>query len=218
MKKSRFIVLVVLLSIIIISLFVIILKMPSETESELREDTTLEQMKNDNPIVTMRFKNYGDVTFELYPEVAPNTVANFVNLVQDGFFDKNAITRVQHNFVIQAGGKKELNYAIKGEFSSNGFTNNLKHTRGVISMARSNDPNSASGQFFIMLGDAAYLDGNYAAFGRVIKGMDIIEKIENAQLRFQDQVYQFLTEDSFITISKAIVNTKNKTYKVEKIR
>lgn len=176
------------------------------------------EMPTENPVVTMTFEGYGDIKIELYPNDAYNTVANFVNLVEDGFYDNNDITRVQKGFVIQAGGSKELNYTIEGEFTSNGYTNNIKHTRGIVSMARGNNPNSASGQFFIMLTDYPGLDGQYAAFGKVIEGMDVVEKIEKAKLNFSDTDYYFLETTDYIKITKATVDTKGYKYKVEKLR
>lgn len=182
-----------------------------------------------NPLVTMEFENLGEIQIELYPNVAPNTVANFVNLVQDGFYDNNMINRVQAGFVIQGGAGKDIDYTIKGEFTSNGFDNKLTHERGVISMARTQDPNSAAGQFFIVLDDLAKtsLDGSYAGFGKIIKGFDVIEKIENANYEFiseeNDDEKQslknmgFLNEDEYIKITKATVDTFGQTYTVKKI-
>lgn len=180
-------------------------------ESKTKE---LDEIK-ENPIVTMTFKDYGDITIELYPHKALNTVANFVNLVEDGFYDGNGINRVQKGFVIQAGGLKDPGYTIKGEFNSNGFKNDLLHEEGVISMARSGNPDSAGGQFFIMLDKNTALDGEYAAFGKVIEGMDIIHKIEEADHDYQDEMYFFIND--YITIEKAIVDTKGHTYKVKKV-
>lgn len=177
-----------------------------------------------NPIVTMEFENYGEIKIELYPDIAPNTVANFVNLVQDGFYDDNMINRVQEGFVVQGGAGKDINYTIKGEFTSNGFENNLTHERGVISMARTQDPNSAGGQFFIVLDDLAKasLDGSYAGFGKVIEGFDVIEKIENADYKFTEEENSlkqmgFLNEDEYIKITKATVDTFGRKYKTQKI-
>ena len=176
------------------------------------------KMPEENPIVTMSIEGYGDIVIELYPDVAYNTVANFVTLVKDGFYKDNYITRVQKGFVIQGGGTKQLNYTIKGEFSSNGVENDLKHTKGVISMARGNNPDSANGQFFIMLGDSPSLDGNYAAFGKVIEGMDVIDKIAASNFQYMDDVYNFLTVEDYIKITDAKVDTKGYKYKVEKIK
>ena len=136
-----------------------------------------------NPIVTFEMEN-GDVfKAELYPEIAANTVANFVNLVQDGFYNGLIFHRVIPGFMIQGGdptgtGMGGPGYSIKGEFSANGFKKNtLKHTRGVLSMARSMMKDSAGSQFFVMHADAPHLDGQYAAFGKVVAGMDVVDKI-----------------------------------------
>ncbi|MCR4634182.1 MAG: peptidylprolyl isomerase [Erysipelotrichaceae bacterium] len=126
----------------------------------------------------LSIENYGVIKLELYPEVAPQTVENFVKLANDGFYDGNRFHRIIDGFMIQGG--KDLYGTvgkIKGEFDSNGFENELKHTKGVISMARATDPDSASSQFFIMVGDAEWLDGEYAAFGKVTEGYEVAEKI-----------------------------------------
>ena len=136
-----------------------------------------------NPKIKFTIKNYGEITAELYPEKAPKTVENFLSLVKDGFFEGLIFHRVIKGFMIQGGGyTEEMEHkdaeAIKGEFKANGFMqNDLKHTRGVISMARSGHPDSASSQFFIVHQDATYLDGDYAAFGRVTEGMEVVDKI-----------------------------------------
>ena len=161
----------------------------------------------ENPIVTMSIAGFGDIKIELYPDVAENTVANFVNLVEDKFYDNNTIHRVQKGFVIQGGdptgtGTGGPGYSIKGEFTQNGYRNNLSHTKGVISMARSSDPDSAGSQFFIVLSD------------EVIEGMDIIEKIENTEFEIDNEVYGTLKKP--LTIEKATVDTKGYTYKVTK--
>ena len=169
----------------------------------------------------MSIKDFGDIKIELYPDVAENTVANFVNLVEDKFYDNNTIHRVQKGFVIQGGdptgtGTGGPGYSIKGEFTQNGYRNNLSHTKGVISMARSSDPDSAGSQFFIVLSDEAApsLDGMYAGFGKVIEGMDVIEKIENTEFEIDNEVYGTLKKP--LTIEKATVDTKGYTYKVTK--
>ena len=126
----------------------------------------------------LSIENYGVIKLELYPDIAPQTVENFVKLAKDGFYDGNRFHRIIDGFMIQGG--RDLSGTvekIKGEFSSNGFENKLKHTKGVISMARASDPDSASSQFFIMVGDADWLDGEYAAFGKVTEGYEIAEKI-----------------------------------------
>ena len=145
-----------------------------------------------NPIVTIEMANGGVIKAELFPEIAPNTVANFVNLVESGFYDGLIFHRVIPGFMIQGGdpqgtGMGGPGYTIKGEFARNGFRqNNLKHSRGVLSMARSMMPNSACSQFFIMHADAPHLDGDYAAFGRVIKGMDVVDAIAGVKCDFGD--------------------------------
>ncbi|AIQ62666.1 peptidylprolyl isomerase [Paenibacillus stellifer] len=135
-----------------------------------------------HPIVTFEMQNGGIIKAELYPEVAPNTVNNFISLINKGFYDGLIFHRVIPGFMIQGGdpegtGTGGPGYSIKGEFLANGFTNDLKHTRGVLSMARANDPDSAGSQFFIMTDAAESLDGSYAAFGKVTEGMDVVDAI-----------------------------------------
>ena len=123
-------------------------------------------------------KDYGTIKLELYPDVAPVTVENFVDLAKSGFYDGSRFHRIIDGFMIQGGADLTGTVSrIKGEFSSNGFENDLKHTEGVISMARAEDKDSATSQFFIMVGDAKWLDGEYAAFGKVTEGLDIVKKI-----------------------------------------
>ena len=139
-----------------------------------------------NPIVTIEMENGGVIKVELYPEIAPNTVNNFLSLVNKGFYDGLIFHRVIPGFMIQGGdpqgtGMGGPGYRIKGEFKHNGFSqNNLKHDRGVLSMARSMMPDTAGSQFFIMHDKAPHLDGEYAAFGKVIEGMDVVDAIVNA--------------------------------------
>lgn len=138
-----------------------------------------------NPIVTFEMTTGGKMTAELYPEVAPNTVSNFISLVKKGFYDGLIFHRVISGFMIQGGdpdgvGMGGPGYTIPGEFSSNGFANDLRHSRGVLSMARTMDPDSAGSQFFIMVDDAPHLDGEYAAFGKVIEGMETADAIVRA--------------------------------------
>ena len=135
-----------------------------------------------NPIVTIEMEDGGIIRAELYPEIAPNTVRNFISLVKKGFYDGVIFHRVIPGFMIQGGdptgtGMGGPGYSIEGEFTSNGFQNDLKHTRGVLSMARAMDPNSAGRQFFIMHMDAPHLDKQYAAFGKVTEGMDVVDAI-----------------------------------------
>ena len=145
-----------------------------------------------NPIVTMKIKNMGEIKIELEPTIAPNTVNNFIELVQKGFYDGLIFHRVISGFMIQGGdplgkGIGGPGYSIKGEFLANGVVNNLKHSRGVISMARSMHADSAGSQFFIMHQDAPHLDGQYAAFGKVIEGLDIVDKIANVATNRMDK-------------------------------
>ena len=140
-----------------------------------------------NPKIKFTIKNFGEITAELYPEKAPATVENFLSLVESGFFTGLIFHRVINGFMFQGGGfdetfeQKEAK-SIKGEFMANGFMqNDLRHTRGVLSMARTMAPNSASSQFFIMHRDAPHLDGQYAGFGKVVEGIDVVDKIANVQ-------------------------------------
>ena len=135
-----------------------------------------------NPIVTIEMENGKKITAELYPDIAPQSVRNFISLANSGFYNGLIFHRCIYGFMIQGGcpdgtGMGGPGYTIKGEFAANGVKNDLKHTRGVISMARSMDPNSAGSQFFIVVDDAPHLDGQYAAFGRVTSGMECVDKI-----------------------------------------
>ena len=145
-----------------------------------------------NPIVTITMKDGGVIELELYPDIAPLTVENFVSLVKDGFYNGLIFHRVIKGFMIQGGdpegtGMGGPGYSIKGEFEANGVKNDLKHTEGVISMARSMDPNSAGSQFFIMHKDSPHLDGLYAAFGKTIEGMDVVNKIAETRTDWNDR-------------------------------
>ena len=160
-----------------------------------------------NPIVTIEMENGDVMRGELYPEIAPETVANFVKLVEDGFYDGLIFHRVIAGFMIQGGdpegtGMGGPGYSIKGEFASNGFKNDLKHTRGVLSMARSMRPDSAGSQFFIMHQNAPHLDGDYAAFGKLIEGEDVLDKIAGVDTDYSDrprkpQVMKTVTVETF---------------------
>ncbi len=148
-----------------------------------------------NPIVTIKMQNGDIIKAELYPEVAPNTVNNFISLIDKGFYDGVIFHRVIPGFMIQGGdpdgtGMGGPGYSIKGEFSANGFKNDLKHTRGVLSMARAMNPNSAGSQFFIMVADAPHLDGQYASFGKVTEGMEVADKIVNSKTDYSDRPYE----------------------------
>ena len=145
-----------------------------------------------NPVVTITMTNGDVMKAELYPEIAPNTVNNFISLVQKGFYDVLIFHRVISGFMIQGGdpqgtGMGGPGYSIKGEFAMNGVRNDLKHTRGVLSMARSMMPNSAGSQFFIMHANAPHLDGQYAAFGKVVEGLDVVDKIASVRTGWQDK-------------------------------
>ena len=160
-----------------------------------------------NPIVTIQMENLDEIKIELYPHVAPNTVNNFISLVKKGFYDGLIFHRVIKGFMIQGGcpygmGTGGPGYQIKGEFSGNGVVNDLKHTRGVISMARAMNPNSAGSQFFIMHQDAPHLDGQYAAFGMVIEGMDAVARIADQSTDWndkprEDQIMEKVTVETF---------------------
>jgi peptidyl-prolyl cis-trans isomerase B (cyclophilin B) len=148
-----------------------------------------------NPIVTINMEDGGVIKAELYPEVAPNTVKNFISLINKGFYDGIIFHRVIPGFMIQGGcpqgtGMGGPGYSIKGEFSRNGFKNDLKHTRGVLSMARTMIPDSAGSQFFIMVEDAPHLDGQYAAFGKVIEGIKVADKIVASKRDYNDRPYE----------------------------
>lgn len=160
-----------------------------------------------NPIIKIEMENGDVIKAELYPEVAPNTVNNFLSLVRKGFYDGLIFHRVIEGFMLQGGcpegsGMGGPGYHIKGEFSANGFQNDLAHTEGVLSMARAMDPDSAGSQFFIMHKAAPHLDGQYAAFGQVIEGMDIVNKIAGVRTDFSDkpmkkQMIQSITAETF---------------------
>ncbi|WP_025716231.1 peptidylprolyl isomerase [Paenibacillus sp. 1-18] len=164
-----------------------------------------------HPIVTIVMNDGKKIKLELYPEVAPNTVNNFISLVQEGAYNGTIFHRVIPGFMIQGGdpqgnGTGGPGYSIKGEFKSNGFNNTLKHTRGVLSMARSADLDSAGSQFFIMVADADYLDGQYAAFGKVTSGMEVVDAIVNSKRDSNDKPIKPAT------MKKVTVDTLGKKY------
>jgi len=145
-----------------------------------------------NPIVTIEMESGDIIKAELYPEIAPNTVNNYIDLVKKGFYDGLIFHRVINGFMIQGGcpdgnGMGGPGYGIKGEFSSNGFKNDLKHEKGVLSMARAQHPDSAGSQFFIMHKNSPHLDGAYAAFGKVIEGLDVVDKIATTKVDMRDR-------------------------------
>jgi len=160
-----------------------------------------------NPVVTIKMADGGVIKAELYPEIAPNTVNNFISLVKQGYYDGVIFHRVIPGFMIQGGdpdgtGRGGPGYSIKGEFSANGFKNDLKHTPGVLSMARTMIPDSAGSQFFIMHQTSPHLDGQYAAFGKVTDGMDVVNRIAMTETGFMDrpvsdQVMETVTVETF---------------------
>lgn len=161
-----------------------------EKKSKARNDYSSEV--TEKPIVTITMENDEKIVLELDPAAAPNTVANFISLVEQGFYDGLIFHRVIPDFMIQGGdpegnGSGGPGYSIEGEFTANGFENNLTHERGVISMARTGDPNSAGSQFFIMVKESSHLDGEYAAFGKVIEGMETVDAIVNTERNSADK-------------------------------
>ena len=164
-------------------------------------------MAEKNPIVTIEIAGGGSVKAELYPDIAPNTVNNFISLIKKGYYDGLTFHRIISGFMIQGGcpdgtGMGGPGYSIKGEFALNGVETNLKHTEGVLSMARSQMPDSAGSQFFIMHKTSPHLDGAYAAFGKVIEGMDVVNRIAETATDYsdrplEDQVMQSVTVDTF---------------------
>ncbi|MBE6157369.1 MAG: peptidylprolyl isomerase [Firmicutes bacterium] len=214
--------------LVLIASFVILTGCSNSKEEKLlgidyntdKNEVELSNYKTENPVVALYIKNYGSVVIELYPDIAPNTVNNFISLVKEGYYDNNTFHRLVPGFVLQGGdptgtGTGGPGYTIKGEFSSNGFENKLKHEKGIVSMARSQDNDSAGSQFFIMLDKADYLDGEYAAFGKVIDGMDIVEQIEKSETVLDESTGQLLNN---LSLKKALVDLKGKSYSdVEKI-
>ena len=169
-----------------------------------------------NPIVTINLTTGDTIKVELYPDIAPNTVNNFISLVKNGFYDGLIFHRVIAGFMIQGGcpdgtGMGGPGYSIKGEFAHNGFENNLKHTEGVISMARSAMPNSAGSQFFIMHKDAPHLDGGYASFGKVIEGIEVVDAIAKVRTSRSDKPLTPVVIESVEVIDEP-------TYEVEKLK
>jgi len=164
------------------------------------------------PVATIVFKDFGTVEAELYPHVAPNTVANFISLANSGFYDGLTFHRIIKDFMIQGGdpdgsGMGGPGYSIKGEFNKNKFKNDLSHTEGILSMARGQHKDSAGSQFFIVTKDAPHLDGQYASFGKVISGMDIVHKIENVETGNNDAPIEK------VIIESIKIDTKGVDYK-----
>lgn len=185
-------------------------------------EASLDKYDTENPVVAMYVEKYGSIVMELYPSDAPNTVNNFISLVKSGFYDNNSFHRLMSDFVLQGGdpdgnGSGGPDYYIKGEFSDNGVDNKLSHTKGMISMARSSENDSAGSQFFIVLADSTELDGKYAVFGKIIDGWDNVEAIaENESVK--DASSGTLSKN--LTIKKALIDVKGKDYpepeKIEK--
>ncbi|MDO5047587.1 MAG: peptidylprolyl isomerase [Anaerococcus sp.] len=170
----------------------------------------------ENPIVTFKMNNGDIIRAELYPTVAENTVRNFIDLANSGFYDGLIFHRVIKDFMIQGGdpdgrGTGGPGYSIKGEFLANGYKNNLNHERGVLSMARAMDPDSAGSQFFIMHKDSPHLDGQYAGFGKVVEGMDVVDKIAESKTDFSDKPL----EDQIM--KEVRVDTKGESYEKPEI-
>ena len=164
-----------------------------------------------NPIVTIEMESGDLIKIELYPEIAPNTVNNFISLVNKGYYDGLIFHRVIKGFMIQGGCPQGIatggpGYTIKGEFAINGFANDLKHTEGVLSMARAMHPDSAGSQFFIMHRNSPHLDGQYAAFGKVFDGMDVVNKIAEVQTDYSDRPLEKQV------MKKVTVDLKGETY------
>ena len=174
---------------------------------QCRAEKGINIMAEKNPIVTIEIAGGGLIRAELYPDVAPNTVHNFISLIKKGYYDGLTFHRIISGFMIQGGcpdgtGMGGPGYSIPGEFSINGFQNNLKHTAGVLSMARSQMPDSAGSQFFIMHKDSPHLDGAYAAFGKVIEGMDVVDRLAETPTDYSDaplekQVMEHVTVECF---------------------
>ena len=223
MNKKIYIILGILfvVSLVLLAIFV------SPKEKEYKEDLLeIDYMidgneasldyDTENPVVALYIKRYGSVVIELYPSVAPNTVNNFISLVRKGFYDGNTFHRLMPGFVLQGGdpdgvGSGGPGYSIKGEFTANGFNNNLSHEKWVVSMARATAPDTAGSQFFICLetDTCSTLDGSYAAFGRVIDGFEAIEAIESNE-KIVDSTSGKLQNN--LVIGKALVDVKGKNY------
>lgn len=196
-------------------LFVLVACTNNENKGSHKQDSdgAIAQSSEEHPVVTILMENDDVIEVELYPEVAPNTVNNFISLVESGYYDGVSFHRVIPGFMIQGGdpdgtGGGGPGYEIMGEFTGNGFENNLLHKRGVISMARTNAPNSAGSQFFIMHEDSPSLDGEYAAFGEVINGLDNVDKIASVQTGSGDRP----VDEQAQIMKKVSVDLKGATY------
>ena len=204
---------------LLVALFMIFSFAACTETPEKNEETTSAGVADldSNPVATITVKDYGVMKVELYPEKAPNTVNNFISLANKGFYNGLTFHRVSAGFMIQGGcpdgnGTGDPGYSIEGEFSANGFENDLTHTRGVISMARSNAPDSAGSQFFIMHEDAPHLDGQYAAFGKVTEGLDVLDAIAESEVTINMSSGEMSTPVSKIIIESITVDTFGVTY------
>lgn len=193
-----------ILGLLIIPAIMMVSCVNSKTDKTTTQDTAVEQIEQPEnlPEATIKIKGYGTIKAELYPHKAPNTVNNFVKLVNDKFYDGLTFHRVIKGFVLQGGcikgtGSGDAGFSIDGEFKSNGFAvNDIKHTKGVLSMARTSNPNSADSQFFIMSGDAKHLDNEYAAFGKVTEGIEIVDKISDVKVDKKDMPLEKISIES----------------------
>ena len=205
-SKAKAIIITVIIVAVIAALIVGLVALDAKIQGECSHAITREVSEENAVFVEMEFEGYGKIELLLDRSVAPITVDNFVSLVNSGFYDGLTIFRAQKDFVIQGGQNEKVELdEIKGEFSSNGIKNDLSHIRGVISMARTNDPNSATSQFFITLDDSATrsLDGSYAAFGYVTKGMKTVDAVANALYPHAINSMGFVSEKNAVTISYA---------------
>ena len=223
--ENKNIIIAVIIIIVLLLVGIIVMK-EKEGKKDVKEDLlninydidgneSKLNYETENPVVALYVKNYGSIVIELYPEYAENTVNNFISLVKKGFYDNNTFHRLVPGFVLQGGDPKGQGiggpgYSIKGEFSENGYEKNtLSHEKGVVSMARGVDEDSAGSQFFICIADAKSLDNKYAAFGKVLDGWDSINKIVETE-KVADQTSGKLQNN--LIIKKAIVDTKGKEY------
>ena len=213
-----------IIGILVIVLLIVALLIPQKEkvyEEDLlgidystKDNITSLNYDTENPVVALYIKNYGSVVIELYPDIAPNTVNNFISLIKNKFYDNNTFHRLVPGFVLQGGDPKGdgtggPNYTIEGEFTNNNFQNDLLHDKWVVSMARSSDNNSAGSQFFICLDKASNLDGEYAAFGKVIDSFKNIEKIVDNEIVIEQDSGKLQNN---LTIKKALVDLKGKEY------
>lgn len=168
-------------------------KATDETDNVEETDVKLEDLgyftyiHEENPVITIKVKDFGVIKAELFPSVAPNTVNNFIDYILDDQFSDSSIHRIIKEFMVQGGMVKDTKSPIRGEFGSNGFTNNLKHTYGVLSMARTSDKNSATSQFFMMTSTSPHLDGAYASFGGIISGFSVLNQLERLNTNYNDE-------------------------------